>query len=296
VKFAVNYSPPAVRLSQQGQIRVDLFKCPAWRDLVHEIAGKLPIYVHFPLRAGGGTGHLVDTEKNQFADLDFMEDLRVRSQTPFLNVHLSATAGDCPGLAYDAVDAVACERVASQLLRDLEPAVERWGADRIVLENIYDHGGQYYYAAFVPEVIQRVIKTSGCGLLLDVSHARLGARCLGLEARSYLQSLPLSRLKEIHVTGIQLFDERWMERLRAAGLLTPRLRESAGRLMDHLPMTPPDWEFFEWVAGCLRDRLWPSPELVAFEYGGLGSWWEALTEDSVLLEQIPRFRSLLAVD
>jgi hypothetical protein len=198
VKFAVNYSPPAVRLSRQGQIRIDLFKCPAWRDLVQEIAGELPIYVHFPLRVGGGTGHLVDTEKNQFADLDFMEALRVQSQTPFLNVHLAVTAGDCPGLAFDALDAAACERVASQLLRDLEPAVERWGADRIVLENIYDHGGQYYYAAFVPEVIQRVIETSGCGLLLDVSHARLGARCLGLEARSYLQSLPLSRLKEIH--------------------------------------------------------------------------------------------------
>jgi hypothetical protein len=87
-----------------------------------------------------------------------------------------------------------------------------------------------------------------------------------------------------------------MDRLQKAGLLTPRLRESAGRLMDHLPMTPADWEFFEWVAGCLRDRLWPSPELVAFEYGGLGSWWEALTEDTVLLAQIPRFRSLLAVD
>ena len=54
-------------------------------------------------------------------------------------------------------------------------------------------------AAFV----ERFLAESGCGLLLDVSHAWLSAHYAGRPARDFLQTLPLERVVELHVGGVE---------------------------------------------------------------------------------------------
>ncbi|HZS33016.1 MAG TPA: DUF692 family protein [Methylomirabilota bacterium] len=54
-------------------------------------------------------------------------------------------------------------------------------------------------AAFV----ERFLAESGCGLLLDVSHAWLSARYAGRSARELILALPLDRVVEVHVAGVE---------------------------------------------------------------------------------------------
>lgn len=54
MKFAVNYSTEGAELLRQGQIELDLFKCPAWPDLLPEARALRLAHVHFPLIVGSG--------------------------------------------------------------------------------------------------------------------------------------------------------------------------------------------------------------------------------------------------
>ncbi|MBI3079386.1 MAG: DUF692 family protein [Deltaproteobacteria bacterium] len=53
------------------------------------------------------------------------------------------------------------------------------------------------------EFVQRFYEASGCGMLLDVAHAWLSARYAGVPARQFLESLPLERVVELHVAGVE---------------------------------------------------------------------------------------------
>jgi uncharacterized protein (UPF0276 family) len=54
-------------------------------------------------------------------------------------------------------------------------------------------------AAFV----ERFLAESGCGLLLDVSHAWLSAHYAGRSPRDFVAALPLERVVELHVAGVE---------------------------------------------------------------------------------------------
>jgi uncharacterized protein len=51
--------------------------------------------------------------------------------------------------------------------------------------------------------VERFVAESGCGLLLDVSHAWLSAHYAGRPARDFLATLPLERVVELHVAGVE---------------------------------------------------------------------------------------------
>ena len=53
------------------------------------------------------------------------------------------------------------------------------------------------------EFVRRFYAESGCGLLLDVSHAWLSAHYAGRLPREFFAALPLDRIVELHVAGIE---------------------------------------------------------------------------------------------
>ncbi len=53
------------------------------------------------------------------------------------------------------------------------------------------------------EFVRRFYAESGCGLLLDVSHAWLSAHYAGRSPREFLAALPLDRILELHVAGVE---------------------------------------------------------------------------------------------
>lgn len=53
------------------------------------------------------------------------------------------------------------------------------------------------------EFVQRFYAESGCGMLLDVAHAWLSARYAGIPAKDFVADLPLERVVELHVAGVE---------------------------------------------------------------------------------------------
>lgn len=296
MEFALNYSPAAAELIARGAMTVDRFKCPAWPDLIDRLtATGTPVYVHFPLLVGTGRGCPVDTETGDVPDWGRIEDLMARTGTPWVSAHLGPRPEDHPGLA-DRPWKAQIEIITDTMVRDLAPLVARFGADRVVGENIFEFFGMHLRPAVMPKVLRSVVESVGCGLLLDLSHARLAARDLGIDARDYIEALPVDHVREVHVTGIQRFDATWVARMRAHGVNTESITRLEGQWVDHLPMTEEDWAFFAWALGRIHRGSWATPEIIAYEYGGLGPWFEALTIPERLAAQVPRLAKMVHSD
>ncbi len=115
---------------------------------------------------------------------------------------------------------------------------------------------------------------------------------LGMTLEDYLDALPLARVRDLHVTGVQRFDESWVARVRRAGIPEPEIAAYVGRLLDHLPMTPDDWTILTSLLDRVRRGEAGAPYTATFEYGGVGPLWEAVTDATALREQIPQLRAL----
>ncbi|MFO7321277.1 MAG: DUF692 family protein [Chloroflexota bacterium] len=264
MRFALNYSPQAAELLRSGQIEVDCFKCPDWPDLVAVAARIRPTYVHFPFFVGNNTLGMVDWNK--------VEQLLAASDTRYINMHLAPTLPNFPELR---ADPTATDRLYEQVYADIRLITERFGAERCILENVPYQGetDSYHFApiAVEPAFIREVLETTGCGLLLDVSHARLTAWFAGWNERAYLDSLPVDRLRELHVTGIQRVD---------------------GRLWDHMGFTEADWDIVTWVFDRIASGRWATPDIVALEYGGVGPRVEWRSDAGVIAADAPRLYNL----
>ncbi|MFQ5401037.1 MAG: DUF692 family multinuclear iron-containing protein [Anaerolineae bacterium] len=293
VKLAVNYSAAAGDLLKEGLVHIDCFKCPAWPDLITSVREIHPLYVHFPLKVGTGIGDAVDTETKQLADWNKVEQLLTQTETPLVNVHFSASQRDYPDVPPETNDPAHIEMVVEKTVRDVESVIRRFGRDLVILENLTDDGDRNLRLSYSPEVITQVVEAAGCGFLFDVSHARLAANRLGVDAKTYMQSLPVQYTREIHVTGIQRFNGRWADIARSVGLAEEEIERFSGRLVDHLPFTEDDWTFMTWALGEVHAGRWGRPWVVAFEYGGVGGVFAAATDRAALAEQLPQLKALV---
>lgn len=284
MRLAVNYSRALAELVAAGQVVVDLLKCPAWPALVAEARRSGPVYIHFPLVIGQGTGQVVNSETGQPADWAGIERLLAETATPFINLHFRPPpVAEPPG----AVE----EWLVANGLRDLAGVVARFGAERVIVENLPGRNLPRAVAGAVPEALSRLLRETGCGLLLDLSHARLAAMHLGEPVQDYLARLPVERLRELHLTGIQRLGTEAAAALRQAGVEEATVQRWTRQPMDHLPLTETDWAFVLWALARIRAGAWSRPSIVALEYGGVGALWETLTDRAVLATQVPRLRA-----
>jgi len=264
-RLAVNFSPQAAALVASGEVTVDLFKVPDWDDLIAAAGELLPLYVHFPNQIGAAR------EKP-----DVPRGVRYMRETGTqrFNVHAAPSRERFPDLEVGAHDPASLAVVAQALVDDLGPACSEFGPDAVIVENLIYRGDNrgLLRAGVMPEVLTDVVDGTGCGFLLDVSHARITAATLGIDPWRYLDSLPVHALQELHVTGVHVID---------------------GGLRDHLPFQADDWRFLEGVVARVMAGAWPAPAIVAFEYGGVGPVFEWRSDEDVLAEQLPRMRELL---
>ena len=267
--MACNYSPAAADLVRQGRVALDLFKCPDWPNLVAEASEVLPCYVHYPFLAGNGGLDAVD-----WAQVD---GFLASTETTYVNTHIAPCARLFDDMDLRTQDPADAERLTEAMLRDTVELVRRYGPERVAAENVmWDPVEPWLIPepALCPEAIGRVVRESGCRFVLDLAHASIAARHLGRDEREYVESLPLDRLIELHVTGVR--------------------DEGEDLWNDHFPMTARDWALAEWAFGRIGEGAWPRPEIVAFEYGGVGPSYEWRSDPATLSEQAPRLTALVA--
>ncbi len=265
MKFAINYSPQAEKLWRDGLIRVDLFKCPDWPALVEEVSAIHKLYVHSSLITWRG-----ELESADFAQLRHWLDT---TETAVINTHFTLERADLP-----ADCAIGPEAVIECATRALSPLCERFGPERVVIENLRHPLGwedATLREVVDPAVIGEIARRSGCGFLLDIAHAILACEGTGRhDLKAYLNALPAHALRELHVTGI-----------------SPQAAED-GLRHDHFAMTESDWAMTEWALERIRAGDWRKPEVMAFEYGGVGERFAWRSEPAVIAEQAPRLYAL----
>lgn len=295
MELAVNYSIQAADLLRQQRIAFDRFKYSDHLfDQITTIQESHPIYLHFPLKVGLGISDAVNTHTNQPARWDQVEGLMEQTDTPFINLHLAPEDTDYPEVSTNTTDPMHVEMLRDNMILDVSAVVRRFGAERIVVENDFDgRTHNVLRPAFLSEVICQIVAETGCGLLLDVSHARLAADYLGIDAREYIADLPVQHIQELHITGIHRIEGTYIEMARQMGVDEAIIQHVEGRLVDHMPMGRDDWSFLAWVIGQINNGSWGRPWIVTFEYGGIGGMWEKMTRAEILVEQIPRLYSML---
>jgi uncharacterized protein (UPF0276 family) len=266
MELSVNYSLEAEALLKEGKIAFDRVKCADWPDMIATARKLLPIYVHFPLDAGSRTGRSPNFEA--------ADQMARETDTPYVNLHLVTWQRDYPELPADSTDPTLQKNVIDQMLLDVGAAITAIGRDRLILENIPYFGktSEFHRACVEPDVIRTVFEQTDCGFLLDLSHARLAAHYLGVEPREYVESLPVERLRELHVTGI---------------------RQIKDRLADHMDLGDEDWAFVEWALDRIKSGDWARPWTIALEYGGIGEPFKWRSEKRVLEGQVPRLLEMV---
>ncbi|MEE4193734.1 MAG: DUF692 family multinuclear iron-containing protein [Anaerolineae bacterium] len=291
MQFSVNYSEPLVKLLQTGKAQVDLIKLPAWPNLVETALKVAPCYIHFPLNVGDGLGDAMNSETNQRVDWDFIEALMQRTDTPIINVHLSPHLENNPQVIDDPwnEDTFAC--MAEQTLRDLEGVIRRWGKEIVIAENPFPDAVNVSVSS-TPRFVRSVIETVDIGFLLDVSHARLSARKLGLDEKEYLRQLPLERTREIHITGIKTMEGEYLEKLLQNPPKEFDITDFIGEEIDHQSMSEDDFSFLEHVYQLIDNGICREPWVASMEHGGLGSFWELSIDEHVLAQQVPRLYNM----
>lgn len=277
MQLATHYSHQLAALMEQGAVRVDVFKVPAWLNIIQEARAILPAYVHFPLVVGQAEVDVMDFHHHAAVDWAEIEMLLAASDTPYVNVHLIVERSTYP--TYDP------DFITERFIKGVEAAVRVFGAERVIAENTHSEHGATYPAGYDPAIISTVIETTGAGLLLDVSHARLAAQYMGLDIKDYLPQLPLHAVREIHFTGIQTVTPEWANRFPDVGWI----QDLAGKTMDHLPMTADDWMFTRWMVDEVKAGRWGEPWVMAYEVGGCGGgWWEAMSDYVPYTDELPR--------
>jgi uncharacterized protein (UPF0276 family) len=268
MRFAMQYSPQAIDLLQSGQITIDLFKCPDWDDLIATASAYRSVYVHFPLMAGRGTENI---------DWHKLERLLHQTGTRYINMHLAPFTGDFPGKTVDDDDPAWEDQLIERMLADIAIVKARYGAERVILENVpYDATPKYQIPRPVlkPQVITHVINESGCGLLLDTAHAHIAALYLGIDLLEYLKQLPGHLMREFHITGV-------------------RYDEVTKSWQDHFEMRSDDWCLAEFTFDKIKNGEWSVPDIVAFEYGGVGEKFEWRSRTEVIAHDAPRIYNLM---
>lgn len=128
----------------------------------------------------------------------------------------------------------------------------------VILENTEPLPFNGYDFEVRTERITEVLEKTGCGFVLDTGHARVSAAALKMDVHDYLNSLPLDRVVQVHVSG-------------------PRVRD--GRLVDaHEPMQETDYALLDLVLARTH------PQVVTLEY---------IREQDALREQLFRLRDVV---
>ncbi|MGJ3237240.1 MAG: DUF692 family multinuclear iron-containing protein [Anaerolineae bacterium] len=256
--FAINWSPEASVLLDAGLIEVDYYKCPDWPNLVADARTQRPSYVHFPLSIGIGQSPAWD-----FAEI---EDWFQRTETRFVNAHI------VPNTEQFSAD-IELDALAETLSIEVQRLVDAFGAERVIIENCpffarnADTGK--LAQSIEPALFHAIIASTGCGFLLDISHAYLVCDYLERDFEAYVNAMPVQHLRECHVTGVGMW--------------------STGTFGDHMPLTAPDWQRFGYCADQMRTGHWRKPEVLAFEYGGIEFLRDLCGSDrDAIAEQAPR--------
>lgn len=238
---------------------------------VIQLAKKKPIILHCASLSIGGT---VDCSPQTRCDIDKWVAL---TQTPWIGEHLAFVTAErgeagpvaepyAPGEPYNVgytVSPPMNDTTVERVARNFERYSSKFGVP-ILLEN-----SPLYFK--VPtstmsqiEFINKICRRTSARLILDLAHFYITANTFSFDALQEIQKLPLERVDEIHISGVDL----------QSGSMWDNHSKRAPRLI---------FELLEKVL------LRASPRAITLEYN-----WSARFPEHILLDELSLTRGVLA--
>jgi uncharacterized protein (UPF0276 family) len=193
-----------------------------------------PVFIH-DLAASFWLNYKDPFQDDVMAEARAMLDL---AQSPWLSTGIGASAEpqahrDGPYREGNPEDLQSREVVIDNILKHGR-RLQEWAGIPLLLENFNYHPTNAYEYICEPGTFSFLIDHIGCGMLLDLAHARISAHNMGWsDARLYLEALPLQKIREVHITrpgwqGDQMVDLH--QPLQADDF------ELLGWVLDHAPV------------------------------------------------------------
>jgi uncharacterized protein (UPF0276 family) len=202
IQLGVTISKAAIALAKAGRLDVDYIQYYAQLGVepIHEILPYKPVMLH-DLPEPFWLNY-----ENPFRD-DVMKTARELvdlAKSPWLSTGIGASAEpqahrDGPYREGNVEDLQSRETVIANITKHGRHLREWLGRTPLLLENFNYHPTNAYEYICEPELFSFLLEEISCGMLLDLSHARISANNMHWkDAQTYLSALPLSKVREIH--------------------------------------------------------------------------------------------------
>ncbi len=246
MKLACNYYLETLELLKEEKIDIDYLKLPtlsAMNPMLEQLSLRVfsrfmkelqklrPVLIHGLYPCAVGIGAADFTQRLNIPQVKKTAEL---SEVKGISLHLcgvDTSLSDCENkmILLDNI-----KFLREMVFPDL---------DFFTLENV--DGNPYmpqnnFGVCINPVFISEIVNESGCGFLLDISHAYCSAKCMDIDFWSYIKLLPMDSLYEIHING-------WIE--------TP------DNIMAHVKIHEEAYEILEKIMETHK------PEILTLEYG-----------------------------
>lgn len=257
IQLTTNLSDPFLDLLRNDEVLVDGVEVGPWFSVqqIHEYRQALPgipFYFH--------GGDLIEGVGLIPGAVSRITDYLHCTASPWVSMHITMWLPGMVGLMLQhgwRMPLPNLQRATQRFIRQVTKLVRSIQVP-VHLENTQPLPFDGYDFEVRAERIAEVLDKTGCGLVLDIGHARVSAAALRKEVRDYLSELPLARVVQIHVSG-------------------PRMQD--GLLADvHEPLQAIDYELLHFVLART------DPEVVTLEY---------IRERDALREQLLHLRAIL---
>lgn len=212
MQIACNDSNELREIIDEGKINIDFIKWPSlppnvW-PLDKSLSAKKPLLIHgFMGAVDYYTGSTIDFSK---IDLEKVKQLENVCSSEYYSCHIGGIVSKIQGINWDGIDCSEKDeqKVLKQSIDNLK-AIKKIFNKPIIIENvpIFQNCGNpninFPRCIGKPDFISTLIQEADVDFLLDIAHARVAASVLGIDIYEYLDSLPLERIVEIHVSGVK---------------------------------------------------------------------------------------------
>jgi uncharacterized protein (UPF0276 family) len=202
IQLGVAVSKSSVALAKAGQLDVDYIQYYAQLGVenMHSVLPYKPVMLHdlpepFWLNYENPFQENVMKISRELVDL---------AKSPWLSTGIGASAEpqahrDGPYREADPEDLQSRETVIANITRHGRRLKDWLGDTPLLLENYNYHPTNAYEYICEPELFSFLLDEIGCGMLLDLAHARISANNMGWkDPESYLSALPLNKVREVH--------------------------------------------------------------------------------------------------
>ena len=238
-KLTVDFSNALVDLLKQDRVSIHGVEVGPWFSIgairaFQEVLPGVPFYFH--------ASSIVSRIKVNKKGIIRLQEYLTCTQSPWLSLHIELLPWHVFLLSKNLSIHLSPPnaRQAARQFAEVLKKIKRVIVLPVVLENLPSLPLEKYSYAADPELITQIVEQTDSGFLLDIAHARMAATFQRQAVSSYIEKLPLKRIKQIHVSGIRMKD---------------------GHFYDaHESLEEQDYELLKWVLEKSE------PEIVTLEY------------------------------